>query len=278
MPLLNAETPVAGRSLTEPAGLRALPGWRDLRNYALQLISLAIFFGFGFLLTLASPLVRLLAGKRSPIIGQRLIHALFRSFAAWLEWWGLFRIRYEGIERLRSLEGAIVAPNHPGLLDAVFLVGKMPRAICIMRAGLMQNPCFAGMARLAGYITNDRGAGLIRDCRQKLEAGDNLLIFPEGTRTRCHARGVNPFKSGFALAAVLTGAPIQTVLIERSGIYLGKETGLMTPARIPIEMTIRAGEVFHARPGESAKELSLRLESYFRSRLANTEDGVRLRS
>ncbi len=170
-----------------------------------------------------------------------------------------------------------MAPNHPGLLDAVFLMAILHRPVCIIRAGLMRNPCFAGTAWLAGYITNDRGAGLIRQCQVKLAAGDNLLIFPEGTRTRSHAHGVNSFKSGFALAAVLTGAPIQTVLIERSGVYLGKETSLVSAARIPIEMTIRPGEVFHARPGESAKELSARLETYFRARLANTDDGVRLR-
>jgi 1-acyl-sn-glycerol-3-phosphate acyltransferase len=164
------------------------------------------------------------------------------------------------------------------LLDAIFLMAKVPRSVCIMRAGLRHNPCIAGVAWVAGFITNDRGSGLIRQCQAKLADGDNLLIFPEGTRTRADARGVNAFKSGFALAAVLSGAPIQTVLIERSGVYLGKETSLVAAARIPIEMTIRLGEVFHARPDESAKELSLRLETYFRARLANTEDGVRLRS
>ncbi len=276
MSLSNAETPAAGRSLVESD--RMWPGWTDVRNYALQLVSLAIFFCGGLIITIVAPLLRLALGARALPVGRRIMQRLFRSYADWLQWAGLFRIRFEGGERLETLQGAIVAPNHPGLLDAIFLIGRVPRAVCIMRAGLMRNPCFAGAAWLAGYITNDRGAGLIRECRQKIEAGDNLLIFPEGTRTRCHARGVNPFKSGFALAAVLTGAPIQTVLIERSGVYLGKETSLATAARIPIEMTIRAGEVFHARPRESAKELSLRLETYFRARLANTDDGVRLRN
>ena len=147
-----------------------------------------------------------------------------------------------------------------------------------MRAGLIRNPCMTGAAWIADYIKNDRGSGLIRQCQKKIISGDNLLIFPEGTRTRAQARGVNPFKSGFALAAVLTGAPIQTVFIERSGVYLGKGTSLAAAARIPIEMTISVGDVFHALPGESAKELSARLEAYFRERLANTEDGIRLRN
>lgn len=278
MPIVNAETAASGDDLTRPAGSRASIGWRDARNYALQLASLGIFFGCGLGVTFIAPVLRFTLGRRRALeAGRRIVRNLFGFFAWWLQWTGLFRIRFSGCEGLESLSGAIVAPNHPGLLDAVFLIARVPRAVCIMRAGLMRNPCLAGAAWLAGYIRNDRGPGLIRQCQAKLAAGDNLLIFPEGTRTRANAPGVNPFKSGFALAAVLSGAPIQTVFIERSGVYLGKETSLARAARIPIDVTVQLGDVFRAQSGESAKELSARLESYFRESLMNTDVGVRLR-
>jgi 1-acyl-sn-glycerol-3-phosphate acyltransferase len=277
MSTLNAGTPATDGELSDAFGARAIPRWRNVRNYALQLVSIVLFFGLGLGITVVAPVVRLLFGQRARAVGQEFVRAVYRFYTAWLQWSGLFRIRFDGCESLEKLRGAIIAPNHPGLLDAIILISMIPRAVCIMRAGLMRNPCLAGAAWLAGYIRNDRGAGLIRECQQKLAEGDNLLIFPEGTRTRANARGVNPFKSGFALAAVLSGAPIQAVFIERSGAYLGKETSLATAANIPIDMTIRLGEVFHALPGESAKELSLRLETYYRARLANTDDGIRLR-
>jgi 1-acyl-sn-glycerol-3-phosphate acyltransferase len=278
MPIANAETPAAGGDIAHPIGARAIPHWRDVRNYVLQLASLGIFFGCGLGVTLLAPLLRVTLGRdRALVAGRSIVRGLFRFFAWWLQATGLFRIAFRDCDRLENLSGAIVAPNHPGLLDAVFLIARVPRAVCIMRAGLMRNPCFAGAAWLAGYITNDRGPGLVRQCERKLAAGDNLLIFPEGTRTRATAQSVNPFKSGFALAAVLTGAPIQTVLIERSGVYLGKETSLATAARIPIDVTIQSGEVFRAEEGETAKALSARLEAYFRERLVNTDDGIRLR-
>jgi 1-acyl-sn-glycerol-3-phosphate acyltransferase len=277
MPMSNVESSAAAE-LAPTLGSRGLPGWRDIRNYALQLVSLGIFFGCGLGVTLLAPVLRVALGRRRSLeVGRRFVRGLFVFFEWWLVRAGLFRIRYEGCASLDELEGAIVAANHPGLLDAVFLLPRIPRPVCIMRAGLMNHLSFAGAAWLAGYITNDRGPGLIRQCCRKLAAGDNLLIFPEGTRTRARARGVNPFKSGFALTAVLSGAPIQTVFIERSGVYLGKETSLAAAARIPIEMTIRVGEVFRAQPGESAKALSARLEAYFRAHLANTGDGVHLR-
>ena len=275
--MLNAETPATDGELRTSLGSRSLPGWREVRNYALQVASLAIFFGGGLVITIISPVIRLTLGRDRSLRGQKFIRAVFSGFAWWLRRTRLFRLRFEGCDRLEGLQGTIVAPNHPSLLDAIFLIAVVPRAVCIMRADLMRNPCFAGAAWLAGYITNDRGVDLIRQCRHKLAAGDNLLIFPEGTRTRAHAHGVNPFKSGFALVAVLSGAPIQTVLIEHSGVYLGKETNLAAAARIPIEVNIRLGEVFHAEVGESAKELAARLEIYFRTRLANTENSICLR-
>jgi 1-acyl-sn-glycerol-3-phosphate acyltransferase len=239
-----------------------LRGWK----YGLQLVSLGYLFVGGVVVTLVAPLVRVALGRREGV-GAEWVAGLFRGFVAWLEWAGLFEVRYEGVERLRELRGVIVAANHPGLLDAVFLISRVPRAVCIMRAGLMRNWAFAGCAGLADYVTNDRGAESIRRCRERLAAGENLLIFPEGTRTRAGARGVNRFKTGFALTSVSSGVPIHTVLIERSGSYLSKEVGLLGPAEVPVRMSIRVGEVFEPREGETAKELAARLERYFREQL-----------
>lgn len=232
--------------------------------YSLQLASLGAFFA-GAIAVSAVATVLCAFGARAT--GGRRLAALFRGFVGLLGRVGLVEVRYSGIERLADLRGVIVAANHPGLLDAIFLIGRIPRAFCIMRAGLMRKRAFAGAARWAGYVTNDQGAGSIRQCLAKLEAGDNLLIFPEGTRTRAGSRGVNAFKGGFALTSVLAGVPIYPVIIERSGGYLGKEMGLLEPAEVPMRVSIRVGEAFRPQEGEKAKELSRRLEHYFREQL-----------
>ena len=64
-----------------------------------------------------------------------------------------------------------------------------------------------------------------------MRAGDNLLIFPEGTRTV--QTPVNPFKMGFALMATLADAPIQTVFVEMSYLYLGKRWEAVARAGVP---------------------------------------------
>jgi len=63
MPIANAETPAAGGDIAHPIGARAIPRWRDVRNYALQLASLGIFFGLGFGVTLLAPVLRVALGR-----------------------------------------------------------------------------------------------------------------------------------------------------------------------------------------------------------------------
>ena len=109
---------------------------------------------------------------------------------------------------------------------------------------------------------------------EKLEAGENLLIFPEGTRTGTKA--VNPFKKGFALIAIKANASIQTLFIEREGRYLSKGVSLFARSLLPIRFRLHLGELIEAGPDETAQQLAARLELYFRQRLENMGENIRL--
>lgn len=239
----------------------------------LQLTSLGIFFGVGTVITLAATvagpcLARWIDEPRA----QRIIQQLFAFFTWWLQTTGLLRIRFTGVEKLADSRGAIFAANHPGLLDAVIILSRMPRAICVIRSSLMEKFAFVGAARLAGYIANDHGTALVRQGIHKVRNGDNLLIFPEGTRTRTEA--VNPFKGGFALIALRAGAPIYPIVIERSGRYLAKGTPLLDAAHIPIEISVSVEEPIHPLPGETSDQFAVRIQSWFEERLVNTGEGI----
>jgi 1-acyl-sn-glycerol-3-phosphate acyltransferase len=241
--------------------------------YLRQVFCLGLFFGTGLVV---SPICALLSRyfKICPSAAQRVIRELFGGWLRFSCKIGVFDIYFPEAERLRGLRGTVLAPNHPSLIDAVILLSIVPRTVCIMRANLAQSPVFGGAALLAGFVPNDRGSLLIRQGVEKLEAGENLLIFPEGTRTGTKA--INPFKKGFALIAMKAGASIQTVFIEREGLYLSKGISLFAPSRLPIRFRLRLGELIRAAPGESAQQLAARLELYFRQRLENTGEDIRL--
>ncbi len=241
---------------------------RDPFAYALQALSVGLFFGGGVVVTLLWPVVRLLFGRaRCAHYGPLVLQRLFRAFLAMGQGLGLFRVNWPDAHALAGMRGKVVVANHPGLLDAVFLLSEIPHASCVMRASLTRVPAFLGSAQLAGYIRNDRGAEMIRACVRKLRAGDNLLIFPEGTRTR-HAEGViNRFKAGFALAAVASGAQVQSIFIDQSQPYFTQGLRVLEPVSIPVVLNIRLGEAFVPAPGESARDFAERVENYYRTTL-----------
>jgi 1-acyl-sn-glycerol-3-phosphate acyltransferase len=207
---------------------------------------------------IAIPLL-LLPRRPGLALGRATIAEGYRAF-----WWfanltGLLRMEAQALEPLRDEGGLIIVANHPSLLDALMLVARLPRSFCIMKASLLGNPFLAGGARLARYVRNDTGHGMIRRIVDDLREGGQLVLFPEGTRTT--RPPVNPFRPGVTMIAKLAGAPIQTVFIDTDSPYLGKGWPLWRLPPIPIVFTARLGERF--APSDDTAGLLHQLEQCY---------------
>jgi 1-acyl-sn-glycerol-3-phosphate acyltransferase len=243
------------------------------RNRFKDALQTAAFFGgyfvFAVLGSLASvacfvPAV-LFHGVRAQRFGQKLIRALFGFFVGYLRALGLVELDARELSRLRDGGGLIVVANHPCLLDAVLVGSQLPRMVCLMKGGLARNLALSGTSRLAGYVRNESGLGLVKKCAERLTNGANLLVFPEGTRTR---KGkLHPFKMGFALVAILTQAPVQTLLITAESNYLGKGWPFFKKPSFPLRYKLSLGKRFQPAPGMDVKTFGGAVENYFRTTL-----------
>ncbi len=238
---------------------------RTAYEYFCLCLGYAYFGGVGMLVTLVSGvLYPLLPRQFGSDLARNVIGTLFRSFLALLRGAGLLRVDLSALDALRGERGLIIAPNHPCLLDAVFVISRIPGVACIMKAKIWDSPVLGGGARLAGYIRNDSPRGMVRQAAIELRAGHSLLVFPEGTRTRRHP--VNRFKGGFVLIAKRAGAPVQTVFIETDNPFLGKGWPAFKRPPFPLVYRVRLGERFGAPDNVQA---SLRaLEDYYERELA----------
>lgn len=231
-----------------------------------------ILGGFGITLRYASR--KIFSRKPADTTAERMrLHRHFTRYIGLLESSGIIEVSFSGFEDASAWRKTVIAPNHPSIIDAVLLMSRMPGLDCVMNSRLLRDPVMAGAARLCGFVRNDTPLSMVKDCRERLAKGHNVLIFPEGTRS--NGRPVGPFHHGYALAAARSGAVIRTVLIECDKDYFGRNFSYFRPAPCPIKFRVTAGETFHPAPDDNPRAVSATIETYFRSQLDRDENGVR---
>lgn len=128
----------------------------------------------------------------------------------------LYRIRIEGKENIPTEGTYVVCSNHKSLMDPPMLGVCLPFPVRFMaKEELFRNKLFGGVLRAVGAFPIKRGksdVGALRGAMKMLESGENVAIFPEGTRSKGDTmrRG----KQGAALIAVKAGVNILPVGIE----------------------------------------------------------------
>jgi len=261
MDLRGIERARRGGRLT-PADRLHAPGLGERLRFALVIVQLGLV---SLAWNLAAPLLSLLLPKPTrKRIGRSAIAFIYRTGWITAERLGMMEVDSSALDVLREEPGGlIVAANHPAMYDAMVVVARLPRGACVMKAELLRNVFLGGGARLAGYIRNDSGRGMVRESVACLKEGGQLVLFPEGTRTV--RPPINPFKPGITLIAHLAKAPIQTVFIESDSPYLRKGWPLLRPPPAPVVIRVRLGRRFE--PQADHRSLLRAVERYFAQEL-----------
>ena len=228
---------------------------------ALRLRFALLVLGAGCLLwtVLAMPLGVLLPSRWGKWLGRWVATLGFRAYLGLLSVVGLARFDITALDALRDAGPLILAVNHPGMLDALMVLSRLPNVTCIFKASLMRNPLWGAGARLAGYIRNDLFLGAANLAVDELHRGSQLLLFPEGTRSDPQPLG--EFQIGAAYISYRSHIPIQTLIIEQDSRFLGKGWPWLKRPDMPMHFRIRLGQRFE--PPLNPKAFTLSLRDYF---------------
>lgn len=248
-------------------------------NYLWRLFATAICFSLfgvgGLILTLfVFPVQKLCinseqAQKRT---ARKTVHYSFRFFIATMAFTRIFDFDLRDKAELAQLQGQLILANHPSLIDVVVLLSIIPNADCVVKAHLFSNPFIRGVIKNAGYISNADPEALLDACKSSLEQGNNLIIFPEGTRTIPGKELV--FQRGAANIALRCQVPITTVLINVTPTTLTKaEAWYQIPsekAKFMLQLTRNVPLLSAAAATPMSKQVRQycrELESYFKQEL-----------
>ena len=161
-------------------------------------------------------------------------------------------VRVEGLDRVPRTGPVILAVNHISNFDAVVTGAWITPALrhrrihWLGKRELFDWPVFGWIAAHGGVHPVDRGTADVEAFRlaiRILEAGNVLLIFPEGTRSPTGE--LQEAKDGLATLAMRTSALIVPIGVNNSDAVWAK--GRKLPSPFPRRtITVRIGEPFSA--------------------------------
>lgn len=156
----------------------------------------------------------------------------------------------------------IVCANHSSFLDPVCIAVALKQTQrFIARSSLIRFKFFKWLFKGAKVITINRGnsdLSAIKLTIRAIENGDNVAIFPQGTRIRGIAPSLDQVEAGLGLLAAKTKVPVLPVSIVTKRLY----PGFLRPCKVVIGKPIYAEEYMNINPDPRAKEIAQYCFSY----------------
>jgi len=129
-------------------------------------------------------------------------------------------VEVEGVDRIPRDTPLVIMSNHQSMLDIAALVKTLPIDFrFVAKKELVRVPFFGWALWSSGQIIVDRqnrarSVASLRRAAKRIRSGVNVIIFPEGTRSRDGRLG--PFKSGGFHLAIQAQVPILPATVSGS--------------------------------------------------------------
>jgi 1-acyl-sn-glycerol-3-phosphate acyltransferase len=184
-----------------------------------------------------------------PTRGERLLYGFVRG--ALVGWARLYlRAEFVGLDRVPADRPFILAPVHRSNIDFLLAAGCARRRQRFLAKDTLWKPAVGNLFSALGGIPVARGTAdreALHACQAVLEAGEPLVMFPEGTRQTGPV--VQELFDGPAFLQSRTGVPIVPVGIGGSETAMPKGAKLIRPAKVVIVV----GDPMEAPQVEGAK-------------------------
>ena len=161
---------------------------RYIRRVCVKLFCFA-FFGISSLILaiLLFPIMHVLSGfseTKFKKMVRKFNHRYFKIFVKLATILGGISLSVENKGALTELRSKVVIANHPSLFDVVILFSLIPNADCIVKGELIQNKFISLIIKNLYIPNNIPFEDQLEHAKKSMEEGNNLIIFPEGTRSK----------------------------------------------------------------------------------------------
>ena len=195
----------------------------------------------------------------------------------WLPFLGAYRIaEISGLERALAVRPVVLVANHRSLMDALLLIGLLPRTGVLIKSRDTRKVMNGLLARYFDLVSIDRHSlesvsATLEKSRRLLGDGKNLLVFPESTRARSgRLQHFNRVAFDLALAARV---PVVPVILHTPLPFMAKLPGSIFPRR-QNDYRIRFLDPEMPRPDDDADALCDRVHRRMAQELKQLDAGT----
>lgn len=148
------------------------------------------------------------------------------------------KINFVGLENLPKQNGYIIASKHQSALETLLFHAIIPNAFFVLKRELIYIPIAGLYALKTGCVPIDRSGGaktmrkMLSAVKKNIDQGMNLIIFPEGTRTKPGEK--KPYSPGVALLYEQCQVPVVPVAVN-SGYCWPKNQTKKIPGTVTVQ-------------------------------------------
>lgn len=141
-----------------------------------------------------------------------------------------WKVHFEGVEQIDSSKTYVIVANHQSLIDILVLYGLFKPFKWVSKESIFKVPFIGWNMIINQYVTIRRGdiksiKEMIQSCRDWLNRGASILIFPEGTRSEDGE--IHDFRDGSFRLAAECNVPVVPVVIDGTFPILPKHAKLI---------------------------------------------------
>ncbi|NQZ97655.1 MAG: 1-acyl-sn-glycerol-3-phosphate acyltransferase [Myxococcales bacterium] len=193
---------------------------------------------------------------------RRVLHqftCFWGSLYTWLN--PAWPVTIVGREKIDPGATYVMVANHQSLLDILVLFRLFTHFKWVSKVENFRIPFIGWNMRLNRYVQIQRGKKksvlqMMKECRQDLEAGSSIMMFPEGTRSLDGK--LRPFRTGAFELAQRTERPLLPIVLNGTCEVLPKR-GFVLRGRHPIRVEILDEIPFESFRRESAEAFAARV-------------------
>jgi 1-acyl-sn-glycerol-3-phosphate acyltransferase len=250
-------------------------------KYILTTLGYTVYFGASIVFLSLFPLILIpvtMSGKFRHFIFVN----VYRSFIFFLTRIYLPFVRlYKIVEDLSestvfSNAPVIYIANHRSQLDGPIALSRLKKTGVLMKSSYARSPLFASFVKHANFISVDSSSvdlmnTALQRCKELLGRGENLLVFPEGSRSR--SARLLPFKDLAFRLSIETKVPIIPIVIHTDFPIMAKIRNSLFPPAV-MNLTIRSLPPLYPKSNERSTEFSDRIRKIMIDEIKTLDHGT----